>query len=132
MICELILTYPHKDLNPNARKHWRAKSEAAKAYRRECFYAAKQAGWFGIEFTPRVHLWIDFYPPDKRARDDDNVFAAFKSGRDGIAEALGIDDKRFVSHPMLHPFDSNFQGVKVRISNSPSKTVHGIEIMEVT
>ena len=40
-------------------------------------------------------LDLEFYPPDNRRRDDDNMVAAFKNGRDGIAEALGIDDVRF-------------------------------------
>ena len=117
---ELILLFPPRVLNPNNRAHWREKARSAKAYKRECFYAAKQAGWFGVEFTPRVHLWIDFYPPDRRAYDDDNIAAAFKNGRDGIASALGIDDKRFVSHPWLKDFDPSFTGVKVRITNSPT------------
>ena len=116
MITELILPFPPRILNPNKKAHWTVKNEAAQAYKRACFYLAKQAGWFGVEFTPRVHLWIDFYPPDKRAYDDDNIAAAFKSGRDGIAESLGINDRRFISRPTLHPFDPAFSGVKVRVT----------------
>lgn len=75
---------------------------------------ALAAGWRGIPWEGRVHLWIDFYPPDKRHRDDDNMAAAFKSGRDGLADALKIDDKRFISHP----YNTEKVGgiVKVRIS----------------
>lgn len=32
---------------------------------------------------------------------------------------MKINDKRFVSHPMLHAFSKEFQGVKVRITDSP-------------
>jgi crossover junction endodeoxyribonuclease RusA len=39
---------------------------------------------------------VVFRPPDRRLRDDDNLVAAFKSGRDGISDALGIDDRKFV------------------------------------
>ena len=116
---ELILPFPPRTLNPNNRAHWSAKAKTAKSYRAACFYLAKKVGWFGVEFAPRVHLWIDFYPPDKRPYDDDNIAAAFKSGRDGIAQSLDIDDKRFVSHPMLHPFDAKFTGVKLRITDIP-------------
>jgi crossover junction endodeoxyribonuclease RusA len=42
--------------------------------------------------APRAMLILTFCPPDRRRRDDDNLVAAFKSGRDGLAEALGIDD----------------------------------------
>ena len=116
---ELILPFPPRILNPNNRSHWSEKAKAAKGYKQTCFYLAKQAGWFGVEFkSDRVHLWIDFYPPDKRPYDDDNIAAAFKSGRDGIAEALGINDKRFISRPWLKPLEK-FHGVKVRITESP-------------
>lgn len=101
---ELVLPWPSKDLSPNARVHWSKKAKTAKAYRHACYVLAKQAGWLPVVWpddvqSPRLHLWIDFYPPDKRHRDDDNMAAAFKSGRDGLADALGIDDKRFISHP---------------------------------
>jgi crossover junction endodeoxyribonuclease RusA len=42
-------------------------------------------------------LALEFVPPDRRSRDDDNLVAAFKSGRDGIAEALGVDDRLFLT-----------------------------------
>jgi len=45
-----------------------------------------------------LHLWLDFYPPCNRKHDDDNLTASFKAGRDGIADALGVDDNRFVCH----------------------------------
>ncbi len=38
---------------------------------------------------------ITAYPPDNRVRDDDNLIAMLKGPRDGIAQALGIDDKAF-------------------------------------
>ncbi len=40
-------------------------------------------------------LDLEFFPPDNRRRDDDNMIASFKAGRDGIAEALEIDDVKF-------------------------------------
>jgi len=65
----------------------------------------------------RIALWLDFFPPDRRARDDDNIIASFKAGRDGLALALGIDDKRFV----LRPFVQDKVGgiIKVRLSTYP-------------
>ena len=61
-----------------------------------------------------LHLWIDFYPPDRRHRDDDNLTAAFKAGRDGIADALKVNDKRFRSHPYVKDVTGGL--VKVRIT----------------
>jgi hypothetical protein len=40
-------------------------------------------------------MTITFYPPDHRHRDDDNMVGSFKSYRDGIADALGVNDRRF-------------------------------------
>jgi hypothetical protein len=47
--------------------------------------------------------------------DDDNLLSRFKAGRDGIAEYLGIDDKIFISHPMIKEKISGGQ-VNVRIT----------------
>jgi crossover junction endodeoxyribonuclease RusA len=42
-------------------------------------------------------LWVNltFVPPDKRRRDADNMLAAMKSGLDGLADALGVDDSQW-------------------------------------
>lgn len=66
----------------------------------------------------RLHLWLDFYPPDRRHRDDDNLVASFKAGRDGVALALGIDDRRFICHPMV--MDEIGGYIKVRITAPPA------------
>ena len=34
---------------------------------------------------------------DQQRRDDDNMLASFKAGRDGVADALGVDDNKFVT-----------------------------------
>lgn len=69
--------------------------------------------------TPKIALWLDFVPPDRRHRDDDNLVASFKAGRDGIAMALGIDDKRFRCFPYVH--DNQIGGfVRVRITGCPA------------
>lgn len=117
MKIEVTLPWPPAVLNPNSRTHWSVKSKAAKAYRAACYALTKQAKLTAPETDGRLHLWLDFYPPDRRARDDDNMIASFKSGRDGIADALGFDDKRFVCHPWVK---SEIGGmVKFRITTEP-------------
>lgn len=115
----LILPWPPSILSPNKRVHWAIKNKAVKKYREECHWITKAAGvrinWDGI-----VHLWITMYPPDRRHRDDDNVIAAFKAGRDGVAQALGLDDKLFRIHPWLS--DEVVKGGEVRVRFSPSVT----------
>lgn len=92
---ELILPWFPFELRPNASSpgNWRKKSTAAKAYRARC-------GWIAKLNKPElpngnIHLLITFCPPSKRAMDLDNCLAAIKSGIDGLADAWGINDKRF-------------------------------------
>jgi crossover junction endodeoxyribonuclease RusA len=115
----VTLPWPPKELSPNARSHWATKSKAAKAYRHACWTLAKAAGIIAPETPGRLHLWIDFYPPDRRHRDDDNMIAAFKSGRDGLADALGVNDRRFVCHPYVK--DQIGGMIKVRITAGPQE-----------
>lgn len=102
---QVLLPWPPKVLSPNARAHWAARSKAAKSYRMQCFLFAKQAGL--VAPAGRVLLSLEFLPPNKRRRDDDNLLAAFKAGRDGLADAMGVDDSLFVSQvqvsEVVHP-----------------------------
>ena len=114
---EVTLPWMPKALNPNQRGHWSVKSKAAKAYRRTCHLLTLEAGLRGVDWEGDIHVWIDFYPPDRRQRDDDNMIAAFKSGRDGLADALGVNDKRFRIHPYVK--DQIGGMVKVRLTPGP-------------
>ncbi len=97
----VICPYPPAALNPNARAHWSKKSTVAKAYRHACWALAREAVLIAPAAGP-IHLRLDFFPPDRAQRDDDNAEAAFKAGRDGIADALKVDDSRFVVRRHWH------------------------------
>jgi len=101
---------PVKQLSPNSRVHWSKKAAAAKDYRTLCFWETKVSG-AKITWKGPIVFSVTFYPPDRRDRDDDNIISAFKSGRDGIASALMVDDKRFKLHPVLS--DQVVKGGKV-------------------
>jgi len=116
-VTELTLPWPPKQLSPNARLHWSVVAKVKKAYRMACFTQAINAGMRSIPWDGDVHLWIDIYPPDRRARDDDNVVASFKSGRDGLADALGVNDKRFRIHPYMKSEIGGY--IKVRFTPGP-------------
>jgi len=116
----LILPWPPPELNPNRRMHWGAKHRIAKSYRRACFFLTRKHGVVAPE--GEVLLEREFVPPDNSKRDDDNVLASFKSGRDGIAEALGIDDNRFVTRFRLS--DEVVKGGEVRVRIK--WVVHGV------
>jgi crossover junction endodeoxyribonuclease RusA len=99
----LILPWMPKELSPNSRAHWAVKAKAVKQYRGECRDLAYLAGWKRLECVKnwaigqKLRLEIDFYKPSNRG-DDDNLEAMFKAGRDGLSDAIGIDDKHFVAH----------------------------------
>lgn len=117
---EIQLPWPSRILHPNARVHWAQRAKAAKAARMEAFVLARAAGWHKHQLPDgRLHLWIDFVPPDRRRRDDDGLLASMKQARDGLADALGIDDSRFVSHPFLHDTVRKGGEVRVRITGVP-------------
>ena len=108
---QIRLPWPYKALNPNSRGHWSKKAKAAEIYRYTCKVESRiaiQEGKWDLQplrdlvaAGGEIHVFLDFYPPNRRARDDDNIIAAFKSGRDGLADALGIDDCHFRTHPFL-------------------------------
>lgn len=100
MPVNIELSWPAKALWPNAsgvgRSHWR-KTRAKSTAKAEAYYATL-AALLGSKFQHnggRLPFVITAYPPTKRHADDDNLTAACKASRDGIARALGIDDKYF-------------------------------------
>lgn len=111
---ELLLPWPPKELSPNARGHWAKRSKAAKSYRMQCFLLARKAGL--VAPLGRLLLALEFMPPTARRRDDDNLLASFKAGRDGLADAMRIDDSMFVSQVQLSKQVHPGGVVRVRIS----------------
>lgn len=94
---EVTLPWPPRVLSPNSRAHWRKLASVKALYRRACWALTRDA--VGVDW-PRpasgpVTVALEFVPPDRRARDLDNCIAAMKSGLDGLADALQLDDRRF-------------------------------------
>ena len=114
---ELTLLFRATGLRPNARLQWAQKSKLAKAYRKACHLLTLEAGLRGIEWEGDIHVWIDFYRPTKRTMDHDNCLARIKSGLDGVADALGVNDSRFRPHPYIK--DEIGGMVKLRFSKGP-------------
>lgn len=122
---EIILPYTPAKLNPNRSKTLTSFEYARefKKYKQQAFFLTKEA--LGGKPAPdcsqleSLPLYLTFYPPDRRKRDDDNMIASFKAGRDGIAQALGIDDNLFhIQKPQLgEPVRPNGQ-IRVQIDFS--------------
>jgi len=90
----IILPWPPTALSPNVRTHWAKKAKAKKAYREACAWTAKLHGAGPIK-ADRLRLTLEFVPPSRRAFDLDNALASIKSGLDGLADVLGVDDSRW-------------------------------------
>ena len=87
------LPWPAKELSPNARHHWAAAAKAKKAYRAKCrLLGEAQALWQVKDAPGPITVGVTFFAPDNRPRDLDNMLASMKSGLDGLADAMGVDD----------------------------------------
>ncbi|WP_148237971.1 endodeoxyribonuclease RusA [Alicycliphilus denitrificans] len=90
----VMLPWPPKELSPNARIHWSKLARAKKAYRAACAWTATEQGAQRVA-ADKLHLSLEFYPPNRRAFDLDNALARMKSGLDGLADVLGVDDRHW-------------------------------------
>lgn len=90
----ITLPFPPSSLSGHAKGHWRSKAAETKKWR----------GWARlatIEVAPTVHadgdipVTIRFVPPNRRS-DRANFPNRLKPILDGIADALGVNDRRFL------------------------------------
>lgn len=93
------LPWPDPKLMPNRKNgtKWVSTSRI-KTEQREAAYLCTLAALKTTsdkEWEGNIPLSIVYMPPDKRHRDLDNLLAASKALIDGMAQAMGIDDKRF-------------------------------------
>ena len=111
---ELQLPWPPSDLSPNKRLHWARLAKVKKLYRKECMFSVLAQN---IDRVPDGSLTLDltFVPPTRRSYDRDNLVARMKSGLDGLADALKIDDKRFTTLAARVSTDTIGGFVRVRI-----------------
>lgn len=90
----LQLPYPDPALSPNASKrHWRAKQPAKQTAKTYGYYQAFpfRSMFAGVDV---LQMSLTIYPPNKKRRDLDNVYASMKSILDGICDGLEIDDSQ--------------------------------------
>lgn len=86
MIC---FTLPIKTVGGlNAREHWRKRAARVKVERSTAMLAARSA--LGGDPRPCIVTLIRLSPG---TLDDDNLQGAGKAIRDGIADAIGVDDR---------------------------------------
>jgi crossover junction endodeoxyribonuclease RusA len=89
------LPFPVKALWPNGRAHWAVKGKAVRSHRGWAYIAARDAGVAKADPDSRVSIAVTVHPKTRHPIDRDNCVAALKSYIDGIADALGVDDRNF-------------------------------------
>ena len=95
----LVLPLPARAISPNARRgesRWAAirKSTLVMAHRTLAKLAMGNALLaHGLHGRAWAGYSLDFYWKTAAFRDDDNADASCKAYRDGIADALGMDDR---------------------------------------
>lgn len=114
---QVTLPWPPKELNPNRKTHWGTKSKIARKYRSNCFWICHAEGLKAPKTDGKVHVLIDFYPPDKRRRDQDNAIASIKQLLDAVSSYIKVDDSRFVLHPSFH--DEIAGEVRLKLTAGP-------------
>ena len=90
----IYLPWPPKELSPNTRLHWSKLARAKRVYRAVC---ASESASQGVCSTTalKARISLVFTQPTKRGYDLDNLVARMKSGLDGLADTLGLDDRHW-------------------------------------
>lgn len=97
------LPYPHKALWPNGRAHWGTKASETKKHRAWAVMATNAArrGFTPVFTDGPIPVRLIVSCKSRGVEPDrDNCLAAAKAYFDGIAQELGINDSRFVHHPV--------------------------------
>lgn len=90
------LPFPPSSLSGHNTGHWRAKS-AIVAKHRTWAKNATLAAHVLVPPAGDIRIVTTFYPPDRRS-DRANYAVRMKPYFDGIADALKVNDRRFVPH----------------------------------
>lgn len=93
-IVTITLPWPPSSLSGHAKGHWHAKAAATKKHRGWALQAT-QAARPTVPAVGDIAVRIRFVPPDRRG-DRTNFANRMKPYLDGIAEALGVNDARFL------------------------------------
>lgn len=114
------LPFPAKILWPNGRGHWAEKARAVKSARQAAWAAALAAGVKSLPVSAGYSIAVTVHPKTRNPIDRDNVVASLKSAIDGIADALGVDDRTFET-PVIS-FGEPIKGGLMRVTVSHSKS----------
>lgn len=95
---QIELPFPPASLSGHNTGHWHSKSGIVAKHRQWAKLATKAAR-LSVPATGDIRISATFYPPDRRG-DRVNYPNRLKPYWDGIADALGVNDARFL--PAFH------------------------------
>jgi hypothetical protein len=91
----IVLPFPPASLSGHAKGHWRAKAEATRKHRNWARLATMDAKVRGLPEAGDIKIHVRLIPPDRRG-DRTNFANRMKPYFDGVADALGVNDARFL------------------------------------
>jgi hypothetical protein len=92
----IVLPWPPASLSGHNNGHWRAKARIVATHRSWAFHATRAAKVNKlISDDGDICIHVRFVPPDRRG-DRTNYPNRLKPYFDGIAEALNVNDRRFL------------------------------------
>lgn len=91
----IVLPFPPSSLSGHAKGHWRTKHQVTKQWRQWAHLAALEAKPLDLPEEGDIAITVRFFPPNQRG-DRTNYPNRLKPIFDGIADALGVNDRRFV------------------------------------
>ncbi|MBB3940709.1 crossover junction endodeoxyribonuclease RusA [Novosphingobium fluoreni] len=92
----IVMPFPPSSLSGHAKGHWRAKAAETRQWRDHAWMAALEAGARKARLGDGdIVLRVRFVPPNHRS-DRTNFPNRMKPIFDGIADALKVNDRRFL------------------------------------
>jgi hypothetical protein len=92
---KIELPFPPASLSGHAGGNWRGKATVTHKHRTLAHLSVLALGGGRVRHEGDIEVLVTFYPPDRRS-DRLNFPNRMKPYFDGIAAALGVNDKRFV------------------------------------
>lgn len=105
------LPFPPSSLSGHAKGHWRSKAAVTAKHRAWAKAATLATGLREYPLTGDIRVIVTFYPPNRRG-DRVNFANRCKPYFDGIADALRVNDSRFLPSYL---FAEPVKGGRVRV-----------------
>jgi crossover junction endodeoxyribonuclease RusA len=119
----LVITIPgtpDRCLSQNARVHWGNRARATKQARNDAYYACRNANAEMWEPAPPITIYaVIAWEKGRRMCDQTNALGLLKATVDGIADAIGVDDRHITLATVQQERDEDGRGyIKVAIESA--------------